>query len=248
MRMRRVVPLCMAVLSLASIGARGQSIRSLVNGGNSMYKDQKYTDAEVNYRKALEKEQTLVQGHFNLGDALSKQGKFDEAVKAYENALHRAESKDTKSYAYYNIGNTRAMEQKYQDAVQAYIDALKLKPDDQDTKYNLSYVLEKLRQQQQQQKQQQNQNNKDNKNKNKDKKQDQQNQDQKNQQDQQKQNDQNPDQQQQNQQKQQGAPQEKKMSKADAERILDVLKNNEKEVQKKLRVRQAARAKTDKDW
>ncbi len=38
------------------------------------------------------------------------------------------------------------------------------------------------------------------------------------------------------------------MSKADAERILEVLKNNEKEVQKKLRVRQAVRPKTDKDW
>ena len=38
------------------------------------------------------------------------------------------------------------------------------------------------------------------------------------------------------------------MSKADAQRILDVLKDNEKEVQKKLRVRQAVRSKTDKDW
>lgn len=236
---------CCFALCLAATVAMGQSVRSLVNGGNSLYKDQKYTDAEVSYRKALEKEQALVQGHFNLGDALSKQGKFDEAVKAYENALHRSGSKDTKAYAYYNIGNTRAMEQKYQDAVQSYIEALKLKPDDQDTKYNLSYVLEKLKQQQQQQ----NQQNKNNKNgKNKDNKQDQQNKDQKKQQDQQKQDQQKPDQQKQNQQNQQAASQEKKMSKADAERILDVLKNNEKEVQKKLRVRQAVRPKTDKDW
>ncbi len=237
----QLLSLCVVTCCLASPVALSQSVRSLVNGGNSMYKDQKYTDAEVSYRKALEKEQALVQGHFNLGDALSKQGKYDEAVKAYENALHRSNASDTKAYAYYNIGNSRAMEQKYQDAIQSYIEALKLKPDDQDTKYNLSYVLEKLRQQQQQQ--QQNKNNKDNKNK-----QNQQNQDKNKQPDKQKQDQQKPDEQKQNQQNQQRASQDKKMSKADAERILDVLKNNEKEVQKKLRVRQAVRPKTEKDW
>ena len=55
-------------------------------------------------------------------------------------------------------------------------------------------------------------------------------------------------QEQQQQQQQQPRNQEKQMAKAEAERILDVLKNSEKDVQKKLRVRQAVRAKTDKDW
>ena len=38
------------------------------------------------------------------------------------------------------------------------------------------------------------------------------------------------------------------MSKADAERILDVLKNNERDIQKKRQASQAGRARTDKDW
>ena len=125
--------------------------------------------------------------------------------------------------------------QHYQEAVKSYIESLKINPNDQDTKYNLSYALAKLREQQQQQ----------NKNdKNKDNKQDKQK-DQKNQ-DQQKQDQQKQDQQQQQQKQPQN--QDKKMAKAEAERILDVLKNSEKDVQKKLRVRQAVRAKTDKDW
>jgi tetratricopeptide (TPR) repeat protein len=227
-----------------------QSVRSLVNDGNSQYKDQKYTDAEVSYRKALEKDQGLVPGHLNLGSALYKQDKADEAIKEYENALMKAESKETKSQAHYNMGNAFMKGQRYQDAVKSYIESLKLTPDDQDTKYNLSYALEKLKQQQQQQ-QQQNKNDK-----NKDNKQDQQQKNQQNK-DQQKQDQQKQDQQKQNQQQQQNQQakqqkqqqgQEKKMAKADAERILDVLKNSEKDVQKKLRVRAAVRAKTEKDW
>jgi hypothetical protein len=38
------------------------------------------------------------------------------------------------------------------------------------------------------------------------------------------------------------------MSRADAERILEVLKSEEKDVQKKLRAKVQTRAKTEKDW
>jgi Ca-activated chloride channel family protein len=232
-------PLLFTLLVLASCQTGlGQSVRSLVNGGNDLYHDKKYTDAEVNYRKALQKEKDLVQGHFDLGNALAKQGKLDEAAKEYSIAAEKAEYKDTKADAYYNIGNTHMGAQQYADAVRSYIDALKLNPRDPEAKYNLSYALQKLRQQQQQQNQQKkndkNQNNKNN----------QQNQDQQKKQD--KKNDQNKQKQPNSQQQQ--AQQQKRMSKSDAERILEVLRNSEKDVQKKLRERPAERAKTDKDW
>ncbi len=234
-----------AILGMAS--ASGQSIRSLVNGGNNLYDSQKFADAEVNYRKALEKEQGLVQGHFNLGNSLYKQGKSEESIKEFEQAAVKAEDKDTKAYAYYNMGNAHMQGQRYQEAVQSYAQSLKMNPSDQDAKYNLSYALEKLKQQQQEQKK----NDKQDKNKDQQDKKDQ-NQEKQNNKDQQKDKQRQQDQQQQQEQEQQGKQpqpqQEKRMSKADAQRILDVLKNNEKDVQKKLRVRQAVRSKTDRDW
>jgi Ca-activated chloride channel family protein len=230
-----LLPCALLVVALFPGPLSAQSTRSLVNGGNDLYRDQKFSDAEVNYRKALEKEKGLVQGHFNLGDALSKQGKYDEAVKEYEAAKEKAEGKGTKAYADYNIGNSLMKQQRYQDAVRSYVDALKVDPRDADAKYNLSYALEKLRMPPP--KPQKNQDKKDQEKKEK-QKQDQEKQKQQQQKDQQdKQKQQTPQQQQQ-----------KQMSKADAQRILDVLKNREKDVQKKLHTRQAVRPRTDKDW
>jgi Ca-activated chloride channel family protein len=227
------------VTGLILVGIRqvaAQSARSLVNSGNDQYKERHYTDAEVNYRKALEKDKGLAQGHFNLGDALHKQGKFDEAIKEYGHVLGPTEQKSTRSSAYYNVGNSYMKEQRYQDAVQSYVESLKLDPNDEDARYNLSYALEKLRQQQQQQQnknQDRNNNKKNNQQQNQDRQKNQQEKNQK---------------QDQQQRQQYASQQQKRMSKEDAERILDVLKNSEKDVQRKLRVRQAVRPKTDKDW
>jgi len=245
MTLRRFAWYSIMIPSIAISLGRAQSVRSLVNGGNDLYKDQKYGDAEVNYRKALEKEQGLLQGKFNLGNALYKQGKFDEAVKEYDNVLEKTGTKDLKAESHFNVGNSLMKQQKYQEAAQSYIESLKLDPNDQDAKYNLSYALRMLRQQQQQQQ------NKDKKNQDKKQDQNKNDQQQQNQQDQQKkqqQNQQQNQQQKQDQAQQRAGQQEKKMSKADAERILDVLKNNERDVQKKLRVRQAVRPRTERDW
>jgi len=223
--------LCAMILIAGGAPASAQSVRSLVNGGNDLYQQDKYTDAEVNYRKALEQEQRLVQGHFDLGNALHKEGKYDEAVKEYEQAIQDGAQEGTKAHAYYNIGNSLMKEQKYADAVKSYIASLTINPHDEEAKYNLSYALEKMKQPPQQK---QNEKNKENKNKDKQKDQQKQNQNQQQPQDQK--------------QQQQAAKQQKQISKADAERILDVLKNSERDVQRKLRARQAVRPKTDKDW
>jgi tetratricopeptide (TPR) repeat protein len=227
-----------AALLAAFSTASAQSVRSLVHGGNDEYAEGKFTDAEVNYRKALEQEAELVQGHFNLGNALHKQGKQEEAVRQYEQAINRAVDAGTKANGYYNIGNSYLAQQKYREAAQAYVEGLKLKPDDADAKYNLSYALEMLKKQEDQQQQQQDKNqNQDQKQKNQDNKNQQQNQ-------QQPQPQEPPPRQQQPQQ----SRQQQQMSREQAQRILDVLKDSERDIQKKLRARQAVRPKGDKDW
>ncbi len=240
--MIRWLVLFTALCAIVAGESSAQSVRSLVNDGNNQYEDLKYADAEIQYRKALEQEHQLVQGHFNLGNALYKQGKYDEAVRAYEAARQETKEVRTRADASYNIGNAYLKAQDPQKAIQAYVDGLKLDPDDLESKYNLSHAL-RLLQQQQQQNQQQNKQQDNKKNKQQQQDQQQQNQDQKDKEQQQQQQDQ---QQQQQQKKEQ--QQQRQISKADAERILDVLKNNERDIQKKRQAKQAVRARTEKDW
>ena len=217
----------------------GQSVRSLVNEGNDLYEEKKYDEAEINYRKALNEDQGSVPGTFNLGNALNKQGKYEQSASEFEAAALKTEEKDIRAKAHYNRGNSFLEASQYDQAIASYKESLKIDPSDADAKYNLSYALMKRQQQQQQQKDGGKNDQKD-QDKEKDKQKDKQKQDQEKNQDQ----NQNQDQKQEQQQNQQ----QKTMSRADAERILEVLKSEEKDVQKKLRAKAQTRAKTDKDW
>lgn len=207
-----------------------QSKRDLINDGVNLYEGKKYADAEVKFKKGLEKDNKMFQGHFNLGDAYYKQGRYDEALQAYRNSLDFTKDKENEAKVYHNIGNSLLKSQNVKESLGAYAKSLKLNPKDEDTKYNLSYALNLLKQNQQQQK---------NKNdKNKDKQNDQN----------QNQNQQNKDQKDKNKQNQQQQQQKNQISKQEAQRILDALKNNEAALQKKLRKMKGKPIATDKDW
>lgn len=234
-----------ALLLIAAANIQAQSKRSLINEGVDLYKEKKFADAEVNFKKGLEKDAASFEGNFNLGDAYYKQGRYDEALQAYKNALSLTDDKYMKARAYHNIGNSLLKSQKLKESIEAYKNSLKLNPEDLETKYNLSYALR-------QQQQNKNDKNKDDKNKDQNKDNQQQNQDKnkdqnkdQNKQDQQNKNDQNKDQQNQQQQQQQ---QKDQISKAEAQRILDALKNNESDLQKKLRKAKAKPVVTEKKW
>ena len=130
------------------------------------------------------------------------------------------------------------------ESIAAYKNALKLNPSDMEAKYNLSYAL-KLRNQQQnnQQNQQQQQDNKNNGDKNKDQQQNKEQQDdQKKEQDKKEEKDNN------EQQKQEQKKEQEEISKDEAQRILEALKNNEAELQKKLRQKKGQKVTREKDW
>lgn len=230
------------ILLLVSSGF-SQSNRSTLNEGVDKYDEKKYTDAEVDFRKVVESSPKSFEANYNLGNTYYKQEKYDEAIKSYQSAFENAKDNESRAKIFHNVGNSLLKSNKIEQSVEAYKNALKFNPNDQDTKYNLSYALELLK----------------NKDKNKQDKNDQNKQDQ--QQQNQNQDQQNKDQNKQDQQQQpkdQEAKQdntkqpqqqkEQKISKDEAQRILDALKNNEKDLQKQLRKVKAKVRKTDKDW
>jgi len=250
--MKRILIPIFIVISLFSFDSNAQSVRSLINKGVEEYNKNKNDDAEVSFKKALDKDIKSFEAHYNLGNTYFKKGNYDEALKEYQSALSLTKDKKQKSDIFYNIGNTLLKQKKLEDAIKAYVNSLHINPKDNDTKYNLSYALK----QKKENKNKQSKKNKDNKNKKNDKnkknkeknkndkdKQNKNKNKQKNNRDKQKQ------QQNKNQNKQKKQQQQKqKLSKKEAERILAALKKHEKSLQKKLRKKKGKPIKTEKDW
>jgi tetratricopeptide (TPR) repeat protein len=232
-------------ITFGLINTFAQSTRELINNGVDLYNEQKFADAEVNFKKGNEKSPDNFEAKFNLGDAYYKQQRYDEAMKSFQSAFVDAKDDLEKSKLYYNIGNSLLKSQKIKESIGAYKEALKLNPNDEQAKYNLSYALNQLKNPNQDQNQN-NDKNKDQKDQNKD----QQNKDQQNQ-DQQNKDQQNQDQEKQDQQQQQQQSKEQKqqeLTKQEAEKILNALKENEKDLQKQLRKVKGQPIKTEKDW
>jgi len=200
-----------------------------IREGNKYYNDHKYQKSEISYRKALEKKSDSYKAGFNLGDALYKEGKFEDAANQFKSLINYDLSKDDLAKAYHNLGNSLLESKKYEESVDAYKSALRNNSKDDDTRYNLAYAQKMIRQQQKQ-KQENKQNDKEQKK------------DQKNQQNKQ---------QQQKNKNDEKKNKQQQMSKEDADRLLKASQdkeNNAKKKQKEAKLIKGEKQNIEKDW
>ena len=251
----------LSLLITLSIIAFGQNERKFIRNGNKLFMEAvrdtsridsvKFSNAETEYRKALNKKPTDLKWDYNLADAMYKQQRFEEAAEKFDELGEKLEAPEEKARAYHNLGNSQLMQEKLDESIESYKKALRQNPGDLETKYNLAYAQmlkdKKEKQDKQDKKDQDKDKDKDDQ-KNKDN-QDQQNKDKQDQQDKKNQ-DQNKNQQNKDQQQQQ-QPQQNKISKQDAEQLLQALQNDEREIQDKVKKAKAAKAKrtrVEKEW
>lgn len=218
------------LIFLSSVSVFAQSERKFIREGNRQYDNSKYSESEISYRKAMDKNPKSFEAGFNIGNSLYKQGKYPDAANQFSTLSENAKDKDRLNKLYYNLGNSYLKDRKLKESVDAYEKALINRPDDMDAKYNLSYALKLMKQQNQKDKQ----NDKKNKDKNKDQNKDK---------DKNKDNDKKD-------QKEKQKDQNKQMSQEDAQRMLDALQNDEKDTEKKLKEQKATRekVKVTKNW
>ena len=230
---KMMVSLFIILFSFSPAGAQTTD-RQYIRQGNKQFHAGNYANAEVSYRKAVEKNNKNPQAAFNLGNALMAQKKDSAAVEQFQHAAGLETNPLRKSQAFHNIGVICQTHKQYGEAIEAYKNALRLNPNDDETRYNL--VLCK-HQKQKQDKNQQNQGgddkkNDDNKDKNKDQQKPDQNKD--------KQDD----------KKQQQDQQKPQMSKENAEQLLNAAIQNEKQTQDKMKKaqQQPQRRNIQKNW
>lgn len=201
-----------------ALTASAQTDRDHIRHGNRLLRDSMFTDAQVKYQKAIEVDNTNAIAHYNLGYTLMMQGKAEDAMKEYEQAARLEKNKHRLSQIYHNMGVISLASQKYDQAVACYRQALRNDPSQDDTRYNYAlslYLLKKNQGGQDQQNQQEDENGQDEKNK---KDQQQQKQDQQNEE--------------KDQQKEQPDP--NKMSRENAEQMLNAAMQDEKNTQDKV--------------
>ena len=204
--------------------ANAQSKKNYLRNGNDLYQDSMFNEAEMKYRKSLEKDQDYFPASYNLADAIYKQERFEESANLFDALTDNAKDKNEKAKIYHNLGNSLLKQQKIKESIAAYKDALRNSPTDEDTRHNLALAQKMLQQQQEQQEQ-----NKEEKEENQEEEKEQGKQEQ---------------------QKEQQPQEKEDMSKETAEKMLEALQQQEKELQEKLQKKKAKgkKVKVLKDW
>jgi Ca-activated chloride channel homolog len=242
--MHKAVPFCLSMAIVASTTVAEDYI-SKVKHGNEAFAKKEYSKAVDKYREADLDKPGSPEIEYNVAGGLHALGKYEEAVATYERAL-KSPFLPVQAEAHYNLGSTHYRMGDYQKSIESFQEALKINPNDMDAKYNLELARKMLKENMKPQ------DDKQDKNKEQEQKQDQQKQDQQ-QQDEQKKEEQNKqsdqqDQKDQDKQEQQPQGKPKEISKEDAERILNSLKDDEQKVQKKVRRAVANGNYAGKDW
>ena len=219
--------------------------RNSIKEGNTHFTQQRYADAEISYKKALEENPDNATAQFNLASSYIKQRGNDVANKA-DSLIRTADAILTSvsgqqniqlaQKAYYDRGNLAYKAEDYAAAIEHYKNALRRNPGDDMARENLR--LAQLKKQEQDKNQDQNQN-QDNQQQNQDQKQDKQNQ----------QNSPQQDQKDKEQKQQQGG-----LSDASAQQILKAMEDKENGTRQKVELmkqgeeKRANRRTTDKPW
>ena len=113
------------ILSTIGVSAQEKSERDHLRMGNRLYNDSLYDKAEVEYRKALEKNPRYPQAQYNLGNSLIMQGKPKEAMQAYEEAVKNEDNKNRLAQYYHNMGVIMQSQKQFGPAVECYKNALR---------------------------------------------------------------------------------------------------------------------------
>ncbi len=244
---------------------------------NKNLSEDKFVDAEVDYRKAISKSSENHEAPYNLGNAYYGKESYSEAFGRFKQAGELATGKADKHKAYHNMGNVFMKRKEYEKAVEAYKQALRNDPKDEETRYNLALAKEMLKKEQEDQKNDQNEDNKekqdqeDKKDQNQDKKDgDDGEKDDKDQKDKQDEGDKGDEKKEDNKEgegdkkeeqkkqpdqgdtpeEQQQQPRPNQLSKQQVQNLLEAMQNEEKKVQEKIDAQKVkgVKVKTEKDW
>lgn len=125
-----------------------QNEREFARMGNKALEAGKYDEALEFYNKALNVKPDMPEVKYNMALAKLKSEEYEEAAEKFNEVTLSSNDKNLKSKAFHNMGNSFLHQEKWQEGADAFKKALMNNPTDEDSRYNLSYALKKLQEQQ----------------------------------------------------------------------------------------------------
>jgi tetratricopeptide (TPR) repeat protein len=142
---KKYIFITFSLLFLGLGGVFAQEKDKTLPKANEEYADNKFVDAEADYRISNSKFPNRAAAPYNLGNAIYKQNQAAEAKFAYAKAIKNTNSRPQKHKAFHNLGNVFMKEKNYTEAVEAYKNALRNEPSDEETRYNYALAKKMLK-------------------------------------------------------------------------------------------------------
>ena len=141
---------CILIIGILNIS--NIAFADTISDAQKSYKSGDYKKAYEYYKQAQVDDPQNHNLKYNMANAAYKSGKYSDAEQTFKNLSGSEISNDLKAKSLYNLGNTYYKEAKLQDAEKAYLDTLKLNKDDLSAKKNLEKVREEMKKKEKQEK------------------------------------------------------------------------------------------------
>ena len=137
------------VISFSGLLFGQESYRNLVHEGNQKFDGKDYDGASSKYMEAIKSNDKDFTAHYNMGNALYKNKKYEEAKTEFEKAEKLSQTLPDKTAALHNLGNAYMQMNQPEKAADFYKKALKQDPYSEVTRKN--YEIAKLKEKEKEQ-------------------------------------------------------------------------------------------------
>lgn len=131
-----------------SFGSYSQEWRDSLKVARDAYKKQEYAKALKYYQSAQKTAPSAIDLSDEMGQSAYKAREFEKAEKIYQQSAASKKDATSKAKSYHNMGNSRMQSKDYNGAIDAYKEALRNNPKDEQTRYNLSEAIRRLKDEQ----------------------------------------------------------------------------------------------------
>jgi len=152
-----IISISFGLLAVAEVACFAETVTSIVDKANDLYKNRKYDESLKGYSEALSKLPNSKIINFNIGDVYYRKSDYQKADEAFSKVLvGKGEALEAKTI--YNIGNCKYKEGKlkektdlskaidsYKEALGYYKKTIESDEKDKDAKFNYEFVEKKIK-------------------------------------------------------------------------------------------------------